>query len=272
MRGPRDLLWGPRAQGGAVLEIRNLQKVFLNGHVALRDLSFEVPAGGFVGILGTSGCGKSTLLRILCGLDQATVGEVLLDGQLVRGIDPRVNLVFQEPRLLPWKTVWENVAFGLPSDLPPQEGKRRVEDALKVVGLSGHAGLLPKHLSGGMAQRVSLARALVRTPEVLLLDEPFSALDAFTRMQLQDLLVDLHARSRATVVLVTHDIDEALYLCDRLLILRGQPGRLIHRLEVDEPRPRHRGSPWLARLKETILEWLDLSRPQEEAYALGGGI
>lgn len=257
-----------------MLDIRQLEKRFPNGKYAFRDLNFHIPEGSVVGVLGTSGCGKSTLLRILAGLDTATGGQVFLDGNPLTGIDPRVNLVFQEPRLLPWKNVWDNVAFGLPRGLPADEGQSRIHKALETVGLSANHKLLPKHLSGGMAQRVALARALVRTPEVLLLDEPFSALDAFIRMQLQEVILDIHARGKLTIVLVTHDIDEALYLCDRLLILRGHPGRLVRDMTVEESRPRHRGSAWLARQKELILELLDLSRHHEEQdnYILGGGI
>ncbi len=256
-----------------MLDVIQLEKQFPNGKKAFQGLDFHIPQGAIVGVLGTSGCGKSTLLRILSGLETATGGEVRLEGQPIRGIDPRVNLVFQEPRLLPWKTVWDNVAFGLPRHLNTAEARQRIEKSLDTVGLSSSHSLLPKHLSGGMAQRVALARSLVRTPEVLLLDEPFSALDAFIRMQLQDVILDIHARTRATIVLVTHDIDEALYLCDRLLILRGHPGRLVRDLPIEESRPRHRGSPWLARQKEIILELLDLSRPDDTAvYLQGGGI
>lgn len=256
-----------------MLDVIQLEKQFANGNKAFQGLDFHIPAGSIVGVLGTSGCGKSTLLRILAGLDAATAGEVRLGGQPIRGIDPRVNLVFQEPRLLPWKTVWDNVAFGLNRNLEPPEAKERIQWALDTVGLASSHNLLPKHLSGGMAQRSALARSLVRTPEVLLLDEPFSALDAFIRMQLQDVLLDVHARTRTTIVLVTHDIDEALYLCDRLLILRGHPGRLVRELAIEESRPRHRGSPWLARQKEIILELLDLSRYDDTSvYLQGGGI
>jgi len=270
---PSDMTQASWEEGGLeMLDVVGLEKRFSNRRFAFRELSFHIPRGAIVGILGTSGCGKSTILRILSGLDQATAGQVLLDSTPIQGIDPRINLVFQEPRLLPWRTIWDNVAFGLPKNLNKEEAQQRIRNALETVGLLTQRQLLPKHLSGGMAQRTALARALVRTPEVLLLDEPFSALDAFIRMQLQEVILDIHRRNTMTIVLVTHDIDEALYLCDSLLILRGQPGRLVGQLRVEEPRPRHRGSPWLARQKEHILQLLDLGQEPLEVYVQGGGI
>jgi len=255
-----------------MLEVVQLTKTFTNGKAAFHELNFKIENSTIVGVLGTSGCGKSTLLRVLSGLESASRGKILLDNVLLKGIDSRVNLVFQEPRLLPWLTVEQNIDFGLPEDIPRIKRKEIVHQVLELVGLTPHRALYPKHCSGGMAQRAALARALVRTPHVLLLDEPFSALDAFIRMQLQEVLLEIHQKSAATMILVTHDIDEALYLCDRILVLRGQPGRLVKDIKIVESRPRHRGSPSLARLKENILELLDLTvhHDFDDNHLIGG--
>lgn len=244
-----------------MLEIVKLERRFNNGSRAFRPIDVTINKGDVVGILGTSGCGKSTFLRVLAGLDPIDKGEIILDGQHVIGLHPAINLVFQEPRLLPWKRVFENVAFGLPDNNKhsQEEIRELVNGALEKVGLTNFTKHFPKELSGGMAQRVALARALVRTPEVLLLDEPFSALDAFIRMNLQDLLLEIQKQTRATILLVTHDIDEALYLCNRVLVLRGQPGRLVRDIHVDIPHPRHRGDLDLAKLKESVIADLDLA-------------
>lgn len=248
-----------------MLELKELERSFPNGSRAFEPISATINTGDIVGILGTSGCGKSSLLRVLSGLDPAARGEVLLDGEKVEGFHPAINLVFQEPRLLPWKKVVDNVAFGLSEASRSKEEKEEaVLAALNKVGLAGFLEHYPKELSGGMAQRVALARALVRTPEVLLLDEPFSALDAFIRMQLQDLLLEIHEQTRATFILVTHDIDEALYLCNRVLVFRGQPGRLVRDIRLDYPRPRHRGDLQLAQLKEGVIADLDLALVGQE--------
>ena len=236
-----------------------LCRTFPNGTAAFRGLSFRVRAGEVVGILGTSGCGKSTLLRVISGLDRGS-GSLRLHGAQITGLSSRIGLVFQEPRLMPWLTVKQNAAFGLVSQkVPLPEMEDRVRTWLKVVGLEGFENLYPKECSGGMAQRVALARCLATKPEILLLDEPFSALDAFTRMQLQDVILEIWERFTTTLLLVTHDIDEALYLCDRVLVLRGQPGALVGEIRVEIPRPRLRGEPELGRLKNKILVMLDLN-------------
>lgn len=235
-----------------MVRLERVSRTFDNGTSAFRDLSFSVGREEIVGILGTSGCGKSTLLRVIAGLDGRHQGSVQVEG--------RVGVIFQEPRLMPWLRVVDNVAFGL-------RGRRdeRTQPAMHIlerVGLSGFERLYAKELSGGMAQRVAIARALVTRPDILLLDEPFSALDAFTRMQLQDLLLDVWGEYRPTMMLVTHDIDEALYLCDRLLVLKGHPGELLREVDVDVPRVRARSDPRLVRMKEEILDLLGVvSRP-----------
>ena len=188
----------------------------------LHSIDLHARAGEFVAVLGASGCGKSTLLRLVAGLDTPTTGEITIGGRTVTDCDPRCAMVFQEPRLLPWRNVAQNVALGargVPDAEPP-------EAMLARVGLAGSARAWPHQLSGGMAQRVGLARAFVRNPAVLLLDEPFAALDAFTRLQMGDLLREVCRDRSRTVLLVTHDVDEALRLADRIVLLGGKPASI----------------------------------------------
>ncbi|NUJ87781.1 ABC transporter ATP-binding protein [Plantibacter sp. MCCC 1A11337] len=230
----------------------------------LRDVTITAEAGEVVAILGTSGCGKSTLLRIAAGLDHPTAGSVLIDGTPVAGIDPRTAFGFQEPRLLPWRTIAANVALGLPKRTPAAEGRARVAELLELVGLADFAEHRPREVSGGMAQRASLARALARRPGVLLLDEPFGALDALTRLKMQDLLLAIHLAAPTTILLVTHDVDEALQLADRVILLgreEGQPGSTIAQtVTVPGDRPRDRGSAELAELRGRLLDGLGIDR------------
>lgn len=222
-----------------MLELAHLSKVYPNGTAALQEFNLSVADGEAVAIVGGSGCGKSTLLRLIAGLDQPTTGDVKVDGERISQPHPAVGLVFQEPRLLPWLTVGDNVGFGL-DGVPAAERRARVAAALASVGLSEQAGKWPREMSGGMAQRVALARALVTGPSVLLLDEPFSALDALTRSALQDHLVRLWETSRPTLVLVTHDIEEALVVAERVIVLRPRPGRIDAAIQVGLPYPRDR--------------------------------
>ena len=230
----------------------------------VRDLTLDVAAGEVLAILGASGCGKSTLLRIAGGLDRPSTGDVRIDGRIVDGIDPRCAIAFQEPRLLPWKSVEANVALGLPRWTAPDAGHARVADLLRLVGLTGFAGHRPREISGGMAQRTALARALARDPGVLLLDEPFGALDALTRLRMQDLLLDVHAAAPTTVLLVTHDVDEAVQLADRVVLLGTEPDRpgatALQVLTVPGDRPRDRGSAELAELRADLLAGLGIDR------------
>lgn len=230
----------------------------------LRDVTITAEAGEVVAILGTSGCGKSTLLRIAAGLDHPTAGSVLIDGTPVDGIDPRTAFGFQEPRLLPWRTIAANVALGLPKRTPAADGRARVAELLELVGLADFAEHRPREVSGGMAQRASLARALARRPGVLLLDEPFGALDALTRLKMQDLLLAIHLAAPTTILLVTHDVDEALQLADRVILLgreEGQPGSTIAQtVTVPGDRPRDRGSAELAELRGRLLDGLGIDR------------
>lgn len=224
---------------------------------ALESVSMIVGQGEIVSVVGTSGCGKSTLLRIVAGLDSATTGAVKLEGREIKGPSPDIGVVFQEPRLMPWLTVRENVRLGLLS-LPKDEQQRRIDNVLRRVNLTPYSDALPRQLSGGMAQRVAIARALARQPRLLLLDEPFSALDAFTRQSLQEHLLQLWAEGGLTLLLVTHDLEEALALSHRILVLRGQPGRVHSLVTVPHGRPRLRSAPAFQRQKEELSAALDL--------------
>lgn len=236
-----------------MLAIENVQKRFDNGHEALGQVSLTVARGEVVAVVGASGCGKSTLLRLIAGLDRPSAGRLSLDGEPLTGPSPKLGIVFQEPRLMPWLSLVDNVAFGLSRRLPRHERRRLALRALERVHLARFATALPKTLSGGMAQRAALARALVTRPPVLLLDEPFSAVDALTRQALQDELLQLWTVDRPTMLLVTHDLDEALYLADRVVVLGGQPSRVRLELAVDLPRPRPRDGATLAELRARLF-------------------
>jgi NitT/TauT family transport system ATP-binding protein len=224
------------------LEARNVSKTFRSDTRevdALKDVSFEVEAGSFVVIIGPSGCGKSSLLRILGGLIPPTQGEVLIDGNVVSGPGPDRSVVFQNFRLLPWRKVLGNVELGL--EINRTEKSRREELAnqyVELVGLSGFEQYYPAELSGGMQQRVGLARALVVNPDILLMDEPFGSVDAQTREQLQTELLKLWDKTGKTVIFITHDIDEAIYLGDKIIIMSPRPGRVQGIVTVDLPKPR----------------------------------
>ncbi|MCC4602727.1 ABC transporter ATP-binding protein [Xanthomonas campestris pv. badrii] len=240
----------------ADLQIRVANKRF-GARSVLQDIELRVARGEILSLIGPSGCGKSTLLRIVAGLERDYGGEVRLDGSRVQGIDRRIGFIFQEPRLLPWLDVAANVAFADDTGVSPAAAQQspRVQQLLAEVGLLDHAQALPKQLSGGQAQRVALARGLYRQPQVLLLDEPFSAVDAFTRIRLQELLLRLAGEHGFTVLLVTHDIEEAVYLSDRVLVIGGQPGSVVHAQALDTPRPRDRNA-HEAELREARQELL----------------
>lgn len=226
-----------------LLEIANLNKRFEsnNGVIqALSNIRFSVKEGEFVTIIGPSGCGKSTLLRILAGLDTTHDGKVELAGRIIDspGIDKGV--VFQEPRLFPWLTVERNIAADL--SLHSREVRAKVDELIELVRMQGFEKAYPRELSGGMAQRVAIARALLRNPKVLLLDEPFGALDAFTRAHMQEVLLNIWRTNRTTMILVTHDIDEAVFLANRIIILKPRPGEISDIVHVDLPFPRKKAS------------------------------
>jgi len=227
---------------------------------AVQGLDCQIESGQFVCILGPSGCGKSTVLGALAGHLQPAAGSLQVDGAAVQGPSPQRGMVFQQHTLFPWRTVRENVAFGLKmSGVGKAERLAAADEMLALVGLEGFAGHWPHQLSGGMQQRVEIARVLINRPRLLLMDEPFGALDALTRMKMQELLLDIWTRIRTTVVFVTHDIDEALFLADRILVMSSRPGRFIEDLRLDFPRPRSTGlltSAPFSRLKRHCLELL----------------
>lgn len=220
-----------------MLALTGLGKTYTGGVQALSGFTLDARPGEIVAVIGGSGCGKSTLLRLISGLDTPTAGTVYINGETVKQPHPLINLIFQEPRLLPWLTVRDNVGFGL-AHLSRAEQASRIHEALCRVNLEAHSDRLPKALSGGQAQRVAIARALVTRPEVLLLDEPFSALDALTRETLQQHLLDIWSETRATMILVTHDIDEAVSLAHRVIVLKPWPGRILDEIVIAQPHQR----------------------------------
>jgi sulfonate transport system ATP-binding protein len=241
-----------------MLSLNHVGKTYPNGVHALDAVSLIVEPGEIVVIVGGSGCGKSTLLRVTSGLDNPTQGTISLDGETIMAPHENIGIIFQEPRLLPWLTVAGNVGFGL-ADRPAAERRERVAQALDRVGLTEKAKMWPRELSGGQAQRVAIARALVPRPQVLLLDEPFSALDAFTRADLQDHLLSLWADLKPTLIIVTHDVDESVVLADRIIVMRPRPGRLYEEIVADLPRPRDRQSAAFDFAKRRVLAALDRS-------------
>ena len=226
------------------------------GALALDDVSLSVAPGELVSIVGPSGCGKSTLLRMLAGLTSPTSGEVAISAEPITAPNAERGLVFQDPNLFPWLTVRRNIEVGLVARGVLREKREEVDEFMRLVGLEGFANSFPHHLSGGMAQRVSLARALINHPRVLLLDEPLGALDAFTRMRMQDEVLRLWRARGTTMLFVTHDIDEAIYMSDRIVIMTQRPGKIEQIIPVELDRPRDRSSSDFLRLRGDILETL----------------
>lgn len=235
---------------------------------ALKDINLEIRRGEFLSIIGASGCGKTTLLRLIGGLDRPQAGRVLLDGQPVTGPDPRRGYVFQQGSLFPWLTVEQNIAAGLKARHVYQEEKDKVPSYIHMIGLDGFEKAYPHQISGGMAQRVAIARGLINDPEVLLMDEPMGALDSFTRADLQDKLLEIRAANDATMVLVTHDVDEAVYLSDRIVIMTPRPGKISEILEVKLPHPRNRGGTAFLNLRRDIMKRFHsaTTEPQPEYF------
>jgi ABC-type nitrate/sulfonate/bicarbonate transport system ATPase subunit len=269
-------------EGGA-LRVTNIAKRFPKSGsaevsvAAIADVSFTIAAGEFVSIVGPSGCGKSTLLRLIAGLDFANSGELWIGNEPIKEPSAERGLVFQDPNLFPWLTVRKNIQAGLVARGLLREKRHEVDEFMNLVGLEGFADTYPHHLSGGMAQRVAVARALINHPKVLLLDEPLGALDAFTRMRMQDEVLRLWQARRTTILLVTHDIDEAIYMSDRIVIMTPRPGRIERIINVSLERPRQRNSPEFFNLRSSILELLHFAgkinspaSPSEEPEPSGG--
>ena len=244
------------------LRVREVSKSFpapddpFTRRQALSDISLSIAAGELVSLIGPSGCGKSTLLRLIAGLDFADSGDLLIGSEPISEPGAERGLVFQDPNLFPWLTVRRNIEAGLVARGVLREKRNEVDEFMRLVGLEAFGDAYPHHLSGGMAQRVALARALINHPKVLLLDEPLGALDAFTRMRMQDEVLRLWQTRRTTILFVTHDIDEAIYMSDRIMIMTQPPGRIDQTIANTLPRPRDRSSPEFLRLRGNILELL----------------
>jgi sulfonate transport system ATP-binding protein len=222
---------------------------------AIRDINLNVEDAEIVSIVGTSGCGKSTLLKIVSGLDRATTGGIFVDGwKIEHPSQKNVGIIFQESRLFPWSNVEKNIDFGLSDKLSKEDRRRIIREHVELVGLSGFEKALPGQLSGGMMQRVSLARTLINRPRALLLDEPFGALDAFTKISMQKEVLRIWEKEKTTMILVTHDIDEAIYLGDRVVVMTSKPGRIKTIVPVQLPRPRNRTSADFAVLRKAVYE------------------
>ncbi|KML17313.1 MULTISPECIES: ABC transporter ATP-binding protein [Burkholderia] len=249
------------APRGARIDIRRVSHAFdgPGGPLpVLDDVTLSVAAGEFVALLGPSGCGKSTLLRLVAGLDTARQGGIAQDGVPIEQPDPSRIVVFQDPTLYPWRRVRANVALGLEARGVARASQHRVDDALARVGLQEFSNVFPHQLSGGMAQRVALARALVNDPRLLILDEPLGKLDSLTRLTMQAELTALWQRDGFSALLVTHDVEEALFLAQRVIVFGPRPARIVAELRVDLPYPRHRGDPRLAELRHDALRHLGL--------------
>ncbi len=249
------------AEPGASLDVLDVSHAFEFAGKALPVLdhvSLRVEPGECVALLGPSGCGKSTLLRLVAGLEPPSSGTLLADGQIITGPHPSRVVMFQDPTLYPWRTVRANASLGLEARGLLRTQGARVDEALKLVGLTAFANAYPHQLSGGMAQRVSLARALVNDPTLLLLDEPLGKLDSMTRITMQGELVSLWQRTGFSMLLVTHDVEEALFMANRVIVLSDRPAAIKADIQVEPPYPRHRGDPRLAELRRHILGLLGL--------------
>jgi sulfonate transport system ATP-binding protein len=242
----------------ARITLNKVAKRFDEGAYVLHDVSVEVTPGEIISIIGPSGCGKSTLLRAVAGLDRDHEGSIRVGERLIHKPGPDVGFIFQEPRLFPWLTVAENVAFGIPQEKQDQTTEI-IRNLLRQVQLPDAAHQYPRQLSGGMMQRVAIARALAGSPQALLLDEPFSALDAFTRIHLQELILSVWEEQQITMLMVTHDVDEALYLSNRIIVLTERPSTIDEIIRVETPRPRDRRDPELLELRGHLLEKLRLA-------------
>jgi NitT/TauT family transport system ATP-binding protein/sulfonate transport system ATP-binding protein len=253
-----------------ILEVKSVNRTYIddkdNRIEALFDINLSVNRGEFVSIIGSSGCGKTTLLRLIAGLDKPESGNITLDGIEIDAPDPMRGYVFQQGGLFPWLTVEGNIASGLKARHIYRKNKAEVARYIELIGLNRFEKSFPHQISGGMAQRVAIARALINNPELLLLDEPMGALDSFTRADIQDKLLELRQANNATFLLVTHDVDEAIYLSDRVVIMTPRPGKISEIMDITIPHPRHRGSTEFLSIRRDILQKLNLASalPQPE--------
>ncbi|MGJ7919783.1 ABC transporter ATP-binding protein [Neobacillus sp. LXY-4] len=253
------------------VSIKSLNRSFVKSNQtvqALQDVNLHINKGEFITIIGPSGCGKSTLLKIIAGLDLHFGGSVKIGNADLKGPGIKQGFIFQEHRLFPWMTVEKNIAADL--SLRDPEIRRKVDELIEIVRLTGFEQSYPRELSGGMAQRVAIARALLRNPEVLLLDEPFGALDAFTRTHLQDVLLDIWKNKGTTMILVTHDVDESIYLGKRVVIMSPRPGRVSNIIPIDLPFPRKKVNRSFQELRQKVLE--EFEKADEFILVEGSGI
>ena len=242
------------------IKIDNVTKTFINKQketiTALKDINLDIPTNSFISLIGPSGCGKSTLLRQIAGLIAPSSGSIKLDGITISAPGPERGFMFQEHNLFPWLTIYDNIAFGLRARGIFKEQKSRIDEYMNLVGLKGFEKYYPHQLSGGMCQRASLARALVGHPSVLLLDEPLGALDAFTRMNIQDEILRIKEEKNMTMIMVTHDVDEAIYLSDKIVVMTPRPGMITSVVDVELPKPRDRSDADFLKYHGEILKQL----------------
>ncbi|MDR2842887.1 MAG: ABC transporter ATP-binding protein [Spirochaetaceae bacterium] len=259
--------------GESLISIKNIYRVYHdtagNSVSALNDINLEIKKGEFISFVGPSGCGKTTLLRLIAGLDSPESGTMEIEGVAIKGTSHSRGFVFQQPTLFPWKTVRENVAAGLKARKVYKQQKDKVDDYIKQIGLDGFEDSYPHEISGGMAQRVAIIRSLINEPKVLLLDEPLGALDAFKRMELQTLLSKVWMKTGTTMVMVTHDVEEAIALSSRIVIMTPRPGKIVKIIDVNLDKKRDRNSYEFVDLRKSILEELNIVSlaPQPE-YAI----
>lgn len=242
------------------LKVQDVEKIFqINDEYlqAVEKTNAEIKKGEFISIVGPSGCGKSTLIRMISGLETPTSGEITLNDKKITKPSLDIGMIFQESRLYPWLSVEKNIEFGISDKkLSRAERKSRVKNLINLVGLNGFANALPKQLSGGMQQRASIARGLISNPKILLLDEPFGALDAFTRMNMQQELLKIWKQEKNTMILVTHDIDEAIFLSTKIIVMKDRPGSIKEVINVELPQPRDRTSSEFMEIRKRIMKSL----------------
>ena len=256
------------AEKKVVLELEHVSKSFAKVESddvtnALHDITVTMESGEFISLVGPSGCGKSTILRLVAGLIHPTLGKVTVNGREIDGPSPERGMVFQKPTLFPWLTVEKNIAFSLEMQGTLRGNEKKVRRMLHVIGLENFKDDYPAQLSGGMAQRVALVRSLINQPEILLLDEPLGALDAFTRMNMQDEILNIWSHRRQLALMVTHDVDEAIYMGTRILVMDAAPGRILADIKIDEGFPRDRSSASFVAYRNDILHRLHFGKKQE---------